>query len=62
MSSFIDHEPTEETGFEAIFHDFDGQEDQMTEQHENTADDAVTTAFIAPDSQPARSRRAPQSI
>lgn len=59
VSSFIDHEPTEETGFEAIFHDFDGQEDQMTEQHENTADDAVTTAFIAPDSQPAPQPQGP---
>ena len=59
VSSFIDHEPTEETGFEAIFHDFDGQEDQMTEQHDNTADDAVTTAFIAPDSQPAPQPQGP---
>ena len=59
VSSFIDHEPTEETGFEAIFHDFDGQEDQMTEQHENTADDAVTAAFIAPDSQPAPQPQGP---
>lgn len=59
VSSFIDHEPTEETGFEAIFHDFDGQEDQMTEQHENTADDAVATAFIAPDSQPAPQPQGP---
>jgi len=59
VSSFIDHEPTEETGFEAIFHDFDGQEDQMTEQHDNTADDAVTTTFIAPDSQPAPQPQGP---
>lgn len=59
VSSFIDHEPAEETGFEAIFHDFDGQEDQMTEQHNNTADDAVTTAFIAPDSQPAPQPQGP---
>ena len=59
VSSCIDHEPTEETGFEAIFHDFDGQEDQMTEQHENTADDAVTTDFIAPDSQPAPQPQGP---
>ena len=31
----------------------------MTEQHENTADDAVTTAFIAPDSRPAPQPQGP---
>ena len=31
----------------------------MTEQHDNTADDAVTTAFIAPDSQPAPQPQGP---
>ncbi|MDO5032146.1 DUF3662 and FHA domain-containing protein [Corynebacterium sp.] len=45
VSSFIDHEPEEETGFDAIFHDDDGQEDQMT--HPHNADEAATTAFIA---------------
>ena len=43
VSSFIDHEPTEETGFDAIFHEDDGQEDHMT--NPNNADEAATTAF-----------------
>lgn len=45
VSSFIDHEPVETTGFDAIFHET-GQEDQMTQPHENV-DDAATTAFRA---------------
>nr|WP_267910855.1 DUF3662 and FHA domain-containing protein [Corynebacterium macginleyi] len=59
VSSFIDHEPTEETGFEAIFHDFDGQEDQMTNPHEKNADDAATTTFIAQDDHPAPQTQGP---
>lgn len=55
VSSFIDHEPTEETGFDAIFHEEDGQEDHMTQSqpHTNSAAEAATTAFIAPDKEPA---------
>ncbi|HFG9064289.1 TPA: DUF3662 and FHA domain-containing protein [Corynebacterium striatum] len=50
VSSFIDHEPTEETGFDAIFHEDDGQEDHMT--NPNNADEAATTAFLAQNQQP----------
>ncbi|MDY5840722.1 MAG: DUF3662 and FHA domain-containing protein [Corynebacterium camporealensis] len=42
VSSFIDHEPNEETGFDAIFHEDHDQEDSMTQP-----DEAATTAFIA---------------
>ncbi len=44
ISSFIDHEPVEETGYDAIFHDT-GQEDQMTHPHADA--EAATTAFRA---------------
>lgn len=53
VSSFIDHEPLEETGFDAIFHDPDAEEDQMNQPHSAGAqdaslgaDEAATTAFI----------------
>lgn len=46
VSSFLDHEPTEETGFDAIFHHDHGQEDSMTQPH--NADEAKTTAFMVP--------------
>ncbi|MGV0326741.1 DUF3662 and FHA domain-containing protein [Corynebacterium confusum] len=46
VSSFIDHEPEEETGFDAIFHETETQEDQM---NSNSADEAATTTFIRPD-------------
>lgn len=48
VSSFIDHEPAEETGFDAIFHEL-GQEDQMSQPTNaaGAADDAATTAFRA---------------
>lgn len=50
VSSFIDHEPAEETGFDAIFHEDDGQEDHMSNPF--NADEAATTTFIAPDQNP----------
>ncbi|MCQ9334368.1 DUF3662 and FHA domain-containing protein [Corynebacterium phoceense] len=50
VSSFIDHEPGEETGYDAIFHEpttqeGDSQEDEMTDQYNNP--EAATTAFRA---------------
>ena len=48
VSSFIDHQPVEDTGFDAIFHEHAQEETVTPLQHNENADEALTTAFKAP--------------
>lgn len=64
VSSFITHEPEEETGFDAIFHDANededtessdsqAQEDSMTNPDSNyPAEEAATTSFVRQEASP----------